>query len=246
MSDTTSTEVEVETPEHVQSAIEKLRNGEITSVKDVAKALVAPNRALVTSTTFEPKVPRNIALDNAEVEAVKKLPEVYGAVVPTERRMLEQIEIDALVEEREVLTKIEKAIAARKDDIRLTILNHADVEYESSEDVDHETDDVSQDGEGHYIRPASYNSEAHSKRFSVETRAGSISITPQAIKALSEDPESDFTHDDYLKSTTQVRQFDEHKFMLLLKQRPELMTALAPAVSESPGGVSVYLRNQKK
>lgn len=86
-------------------------------LRDEAPAPVEPPR-------IEATAPVRIT---AELRAaLRKLPEVFGSVVPTEPRRLEQAEVDRLTEERDVIAQVITALGKRDKDIDEAVRHHMD------------------------------------------------------------------------------------------------------------------------
>jgi hypothetical protein len=65
------------------------------------------------------------------------------------------------------------------------------------------------------------------------------------LKALADDPECELLdHDDWLAVTRQTRVFDEAKASLVLRDKPELLRALAAATV--PGAANTVINQRKK
>lgn len=223
------------TPTH-HDLRKKVASGEISVYKDVLQRLTGPSRVPVPEHV---PLPREITED--ERAAIKALPEVFGSVTPTERRALTKDEASALLDERGVLKTVEDLISDRKAAIRTAVLNHHDVLTESERE---DTSEIPREKDGHYAVKRRVH--VGGQDFSVEPRAGSATLDPEALRALAEDPEvEDFTHDDYLAMTSPTRVFDEHKAMLLIKKRPDLLDHLAALVEPGTPSVSVQPRKCK-
>lgn len=228
--ETTTASTDIDTL--VTAAIEQVERGDI-ALKDLLKALSPEAEAQPVPS----EVPLPAEITDEEHVALDRVGEVYGSVVPAERRMLEPAEVHTLVEERLTLDTIEKMSKRRKEDIRTIIFNHLDVEVEES-GIDLE---APRDKRGHYVVEGQVIGQSDTpKKFKREVRESSPSISESALKALSEDPDvPDFTHEDYLAMTTQTRVVDENKIMLALKNKPELIHAISKAVT--PGGKTAAL-----
>jgi hypothetical protein len=220
------------------TAASKVADGSIVKVADLLTTL-----APVSARTQRPaKLPVPAAIKDEERRALARLPEVFGRVVPTERRMLTPAEGDALVEEKGVLDTIKKMVETRMASIRTAVFNHLDVEAERVDGFDPET--APYDKDGHYVLPGTLTvtTEA-SSTFKRETRGSAPSIGEADLKALADDPDHpEFTHADYLAMTEQTRVFDEHRFMLHLKKRPELLGAIRAAAKPGSKTAALTLR----
>lgn len=225
----------------------KVGEGEIVEWAKLATALAPAPVALPEPS----KVALPVALSDEVTEALAKLPEVYGEVVPDTKRKLEDAEVDSLLVERATLKSVEKAIKARVDDISLIVLNHSDVSYSVDGDADGGETMLGADGlplrnkDGHVIRKVALHGgdPAITTKFSVEARKGSPSIDLAKLKAISEDADADyFTHEDWLAMTSQTRVFDENKAMIQLRKNPKLLRAVAEATKTATPSVAVYQR----
>lgn len=238
MSETTpSTAVE---PVIDPKILDKVRTGSI-AYTDLVKAVAPPPIKPPVASLIPPAI-----ITPAQRDALKKLPDVFGSVVPEERRRLEVSEITKILEERGVLKIVEKLIESRVEDIRLTALNHSDVYVENTMKPD-EIEELPRDKDGHYALKHKVMGDGDADEcISFEPSAGTSSCTAAALKALSEDPEyGDFTHADYLAMTEQVRVFDDHKAMLLLKKRPELVKVIRDATTTGSPSITVTPRKAK-
>lgn len=223
-----------------------LREGTVAKIDTIFDA-VAPK----PTSPEVAKVPMPVAISDEERQALERLPEVIGAVVPTERRVLTDDEPDLLLSEREVLKVIEGLVKRRLSDISLTVLNH------SSSEVDLGATDgvmLDQDGkpllnkEGQVVRKVKVLPQDSSIKscFSVETRGGTPTFDLAQFEKDCDDPEvEDLTHQDYLDNTTQVRVFDENKVMINLRKNPDLLDSIARYVKAPVPTVAVYVRTAK-
>ncbi len=229
-------------PVKVQS---RLREGQIVKMSDLLKEVAkpaAPDEVKITP------VPLPTAITPDEKAALERLMDVYGSVVPSERRRLEPAEVSKALVERGVLKTVEAMVGRRISDLNHIVLNHSDVEVDEGE-----TDGLltAPDGtpfrnkDGHYIRKAKLPGDDPeiTTQFSLETRNGSATLSAAALKEIADDPEKPwFTHEDYLAFTRQERVFDENKAMLVLRTRPELLRAIQEATTTSQPSVAVYER----
>lgn len=233
----------------VPSAItQAVSNGAIVSMGDLVAALAPPPAISKVGA-----VPLPAVVSEDEKVALERLPEVYGSVVPTERRELEPTEITSLIGERGVLKTVESLVKRRLDDISLTVLNHNDVDFEEDPS---QTEGVllGPDGKpfitakGHVVRKARFRGDDPSLAtlFSVETRKGSPSVSPSKFQELADDPAwENASHQDYLACTRQERVWDENKAMIHLRANPHLLVTLREAMTTSSPSVSVYERANK-
>jgi hypothetical protein len=212
----------------VKSAIEKITSGAIT-YDALLDFLAKP--APVPAPPAQPPLPAQITAK--EREALDRLDEVYGKVVPTGVRLLEPTEVTQLLDERSVLKTIIEMAAKRVDDgIRTTVLNHNDEQLRTDNDEETVADfDVSKDG--HYVVAGKVRGDGSAtEQFSVERQNGSVSLSVPALKALADDPEIDwFTHQDFLAMTEQTRVYSPERAMIQLKKKPGLVRAIHEATT---------------
>lgn len=257
MSTTTAdpTETEAEAPSNelarVQAAIAKVSQGTI-SFTELLK-LVAPPPTLPTPPAAPPEVP---AITAAQREALDRVMDVFGVVVPDERRALTVPEIASLVQERMVLDSIATLATKRKDGIRTTVCNHLDVQIEEearrAAEAGEPYEMPPRDEKGHYVRDGEARAPGEPQKFSRETKSGGIEVSAEKLKLLADDPNVhqalldavsvDFTHDDYLAMTRPVRVLDEAKVMIHLRDNPGLIHAIAAATTANPRTASLCMR----
>lgn len=219
----------------VSQAIEKIRNGDVDL--DAVLNLVA-SPAVTPAGTIEYRVAE---ITPAQRTALTLIPEVFGRVNPTEPRSLTPDEIQTIFEERDVVDTVAKMAADRKDQIRDIVCFHLDREAEEAESVG----DAPKDARGHYVLAGRHNVPGTGKAFSREVRQGKATIDLDLLKAQVDDPEVNFSHDDWLACTTQVRVLDENKVMLRLRENPDLMEAIAKATVRGPATASLFVRKAK-
>lgn len=222
----------------LDDAVQKLQHGTI-KFEDLVK-LVAPSAVPPTIPEVLP-VPAQIT--KVQKDALERLSEVYGAVVPLERRELEPKEVTLLVDEHNVLGSIAKMAEERRAGIRTTVLNHNDVATEAAQ-PEEMIPTIERDKDGHYIIASKIEGEpGTSEVFSCEPRKGTVKLDPAALKALADDPDVDwFSHEDFLKMTEQVRIFSEERAFLLLKKKPNLVRAIREATVTGNASISLNLR----
>lgn len=229
----------------LKTAMEQIRSNKPVKIADLLSTLVEAERP-----AFPARVALPVQITPKQKAALDRLPDLFGKVVPMERRLLEAPEVDGLLDERDVLNEIKKMVEDRiSDGIRLTVLNHHDVEVEETVPED-ERAQLWRDKDGHYIPTQTTQvkgSSAHEQAFSVEPRSGSTTIDLKKLLAqvANPDAETEFSHADFLAMTTQTRVFDEAKAMLVLRKKPELLTVLRAAATKGAPSVAVQPRKAK-
>lgn len=242
---------EAQALERVHTAIAKVTSGETINFGDLLK-LIAPEPVEPPPPAAPPAVP---AITEAQRAALTKVVEVFGGVVPETRRTLTTPEVARLIEERLTLDEIENLAKKRKEGIRTTVCNHLDVKVEeeaAEARAAGETVELPQRAaDGHYIKAGKVGAPGQPQQFSRETRSGSVSVDPDLLRALADDPALQqaladagvtFTHDDYLAMTRPVRVIDEARVMLHLRQHPSLVHALKLATKTGQPSAAVSMR----
>lgn len=235
----------------VQAALAKVSTGAI-SYTDLIK-LIAPPPTMPVPPAEAPEVP---AITDEQRAALDRVLEVFGVVVPDERRALTVPEIGSLVQERMTLDRIENLAKKRKEGIRTTVCNHLDVQIEEearrAAEAGEPYEMPPRDEKGHYVADGKARAPGQPQQFSRETKSGGVSVDPEALRLLADEPNIhqslldavgvDFTHDDYLAMTSPRRVLDENKVMLHLRTKPQLIHAIAAATTAAPRTASLCLR----
>lgn len=221
----------------VAAAIDQINRGNIT-LADVLNILAPTPEA---DEVVKGQIPLPQIITEEQEAALKKVVDVFGKVVPQERRILAPEEVSALVEEKETLDTLIKMAKSRLDNgIKVAIHNHLDVVAEEQG----LTKDATRNGDGHWnVNGEVFGDEGVSKKFTREVRVSSPSVTLADLEALVDDEDVDFTHEDLLAITTQTRVMDDNKLMLYLKKKPSLVMALSKAVRPGKATASINLRN---
>lgn len=241
-----------------------LREGSKT-LAQVAETLLEPVPDHVPSKEVAPfpDVPQTKVLTEKEKEALLALPTVFGKVVVETRRSLQEQEIAAVAQERDVLKTIVSVLAGREAVVNEYIRHHVDVDAEErgvavradvirGEKVIVEA--TPRDADGHYILASKGNpTRVHipntNEDFSLEYRAGragSVTIDSHALLDLYEAGE--ITREQYLALTVERRVFDEAKATAAVIKDESLLEVIAKIsrrTGETKPGTSLYVRKAK-
>lgn len=222
--------------EIVRLVAARLNDGSISF--DALLKAVAPKEPLPEAAKPVPSV---AVITHAQRAAIGRLNEVFGKVVPTAARKLQPAEVSDLVEEKRVLDQLKKLVEDRHEGMRTTVFNHLDIEAEEGG----LTRRARLDKRGHFVLPGeALAAPGTGQKFTREVREGTIHLNHDTLKGLVDRPDLDFTHEDYLAMTTQVRDVDEHKIMLALKKKPSLINVIAEATERGAPVASLYLRKE--
>lgn len=213
-------------------------DGSTVSLDDIIAILAPAEQSLPVPA--KPALPTKIT--DGQQEAIDKLDEVYGKVVPTEVRKLEVEEVGKLLDERSVLAQIAAMAKTRLDGIRITVLNHSD---ETLRELltDEQLAELLTEKEGHFIPkettsvPGPAGSETE---FTVVPVKGSSNFNTAEFEARAKGEEDDRVDwKEYLSCTTQVRVFDGSKAIIAARKNPELLKVFADCTTTSTGSVQV-------
>jgi hypothetical protein len=201
------------------------------SLNVLLKALRAPERA----PEHEGPIPLPAVITEAQREALGRLMEVFGQVVPATRRELATPEITALIKERMVLDEIANMVTARKEGLRTTVFNHLDVGVDA--------DEVQVDDKGHFVVAGEARGDGVPKRFTREVRTSAPELSVDRLQVMADDPECDLlTRQDFFAMTEQRRVVSEPRVMLALQRNPKLLRAIAEATDPGRSTGSLYMR----
>jgi len=230
---------------HINTSVQPILSDEVRAIIE-SGSLTEVLTAIENTKTAEvvvasPSVPT--AITESQRTAIDALPSVYGKVVPTEKRMLQAVEVKALADEREALDELEKMVKVRREAIRTTVVNHMDEAlFSCLSDSEREALDL--DAEGHVLTAQRLAIPDEAKTFSWEMRETAASLDAEALAAL--DAEGHIDHDLYLSMTSQVRVIDEMKVMAALQTQPrETLDAIALATKPGKRTGALYIRKAK-
>lgn len=214
------------------------------TLKAVATALLDDNPSTGAEKALKP--PKRVELTDTVVHALKKLPEVFGQVQPTEVRMLTDEESTALWEERKAINDILTALTTRKDAITDAVHNHMDLRAQAEGLVKRTTE---RDANGHVLLASKGNPErlaiqGTNEEWSREYVSGSVTIAAEQLPEMVE--QGELPREVYLSMTRAVRVFDEGRAFNAMAKDPTLLGVLKKITKRGPARLSLYVRKQKK
>lgn len=219
------------------------------SLKEIAAAITEEpplHDPLMTGGVMPfPPMPDPVVLDEAAVEALRALPEVFGKTNITERRAMTPEENAAVHREMEVVKAVLAVMGNREDALKEYVRTSLDVAAEEAGLADPEKSP--RDANGHYVLGAKGKPErlpipGTNKAWSREMRGGSTSIDSARLKELYE--AEAITKEEYYAFTKEVRVFDEEKAHKAIFKNPSLLGLLTRITKR--GGVSSALFTRKK
>ncbi len=179
------------------------------SVVDVPPSLPVPRRRLTAD----------------QIDAMQRLPDLFARVVPDRPRLLATSEVSQLREEVACLKHIAKMAKERTDDVRTTVLNHANRLAEE----DGTFGDALKEKDGHAVLSRDVMDDS-GKGFKLVATKPTGHLSELSLKALELDASvPEFTHQDYLAMTRPERVLDDHLAMVHLRKRPDLVEVLTRA-----------------
>jgi hypothetical protein len=255
MSESTSTEVQP----YIERGKIALRKADAT-MKDLVLAVT--DELPISNYVFDipfPAVAPVRTITEAQTEALKVLPEVFGKVQPGTRRTLKPEEITTLFKEREVLKTIGDLLDGREEDIKTIVRHHMDVDAEErgvavpKSQVDPATGQVivqatERDQNGHYVlcapkKPERLNVPGTDQAWSREYRTGGVN-DDQGERLLALYEAGDITREDYLAFTREVRVYDPAKAMESIKKNPERLALLRKISQRTGVSTALFVRKQ--
>lgn len=226
-------------------SLAKVAVRENKTIKEVSQILATDIET--PQVTDFPAVPEALSITPEFVEALKRLPEVFGAVMPAERRALNDAEVELLFAERETLRAVLDLLNSRDADIKSTVRHHIDVEAEQNGLATPDT--TPRDNAGHYLlaapqQPVRVDIPNTNQAWSSEYREGAVSIDEALLKEMADNGEID--REDYLAFTREVRVFDETKALKALADKPERLQILKAITKRSRATTALFVRKSKK
>ncbi|MGW1436892.1 hypothetical protein ACWD7M_16775 [Streptomyces griseus] len=180
---------------------------------------------------------------------IAELPSVFNRVDPKNRRSLNKTELAKLLEEKERIDAVEKAVKKRKDRIHAIISDHFDCVAERRKAVSATT---LKDESGHYLiaskgNPETATIEGQAKYFTRERASDTTDFSIDKLIALRDAGE--ISQADFLAVTRPVRrrEIDEDKLrkMLLSKRlRSRAQAIISKIGTPKRGRLSIHLRGK--
>lgn len=175
--------------------------------------------------------------------ALRRLPEVFGSVVPTEPRRLEQVEVDRLTEERDVINQVITALGKRDKDIDESMRHHMDA-Y-APQDAPVITTGVARGhrllaSEGHPFEiPVTGMTDAWQQRRVAGKAELSIGLLADLLAAGS------ITTAEFNALTIPVRELDEAKIRVATRKSPARFLSILRAITTRKGDTAQLVPPKK-
>jgi hypothetical protein len=152
----------------------------VSSGKTSLLDLLATTGKVVDTTQRDLKPPTVPSLTEEELEAIKRLPEVFNRIVVTTVRKLTDSEARAIVVERDTIDLVLKALTPRKEKaIRETIANHLDLLIPTEE-----RKALPRDKAGHVAKKQDVAIEGTGKKMQRSVSGGKPNLTIDHIERL--------------------------------------------------------------
>ncbi len=177
--------------------------------------------------TLSEAPPKPLPITDAQRKALRRIPEIYGAVSPEKNRMLTSEEAQRVVEERDTIDVILGLLKSRKDDsIREILANHLDhvLAAEKGDDVQ----GLPIDKKGHYQVKQEHSVLGSGKKIQKTVSSPSPTLSMAAVEQAHEDGLLD--RKTYLAITRLPevpRVLDEDGLTKAVKKDPSLLFTLA-------------------
>lgn len=227
-------------PADTAKAVIKALGDKNVSVADIVAMLDEGSMVEAPEPPKRSLVPPTIT--DEQREALKRLPELYGRVVPEEPRLLEPAELTMIVQERQTIATLLDLLEPRKaDTIRETLACHLDLLLEADPEVD--TSTLPRDKKGHYAVASEVSVEGTGLKVKRVPTGGKPFMSDADIQAA--DMSGDLDHKDYLAITSKPvvapprRRFDEEKARAAIKKDPALLFRLASLTHKGEYGTTI-------
>lgn len=179
-----------------------------------------------------PAAAEEVTITDELREALRQLPEVFGGVVPTEPRKLEQAELARITRERDAIARVVTALGKRDKSIDETVRNHVDA-VAREQGI---TEPVISEGvaKGHVLAAQK------GVPFSVAVPGFEDGWQQRLVKGRSEMrlallndlyATGTITRAEYLAVTTEVRVIDEDKVRKMVRKAPIRFLAIVRAAT---------------
>lgn len=206
-------------------------------------------RIASTSVVRVPKKPPVVPeITEQHIEALRRLPDLYGKVVPKSDRPLTAKELAAIVEERQTIDLVLKLLGARKDDsIRETLANHLDHLYYKA----HPGEEPPTDPKGHVAVKGAPENEVLVKgttyKVARSVSGGKRALTYNDVVALKE--QGTISQEQFDAITREVpapptpRMLDEEGLVNAMKGDPMLAYTLAQAARTTDVNTAITVKD---
>lgn len=229
MTTTPSTEIVPVSPQAKAEVVAALRAGQ--TVEEILARITAP---APTSTDVQPTVPTAVALKPAQIEALDRLPVVYGQVRVTEPRELSPLEREALLAERDQIDAL-LGLAKRKEVIREYLATDLDrVAERTGAAVPGETP---RDKAGHYLLDGEVPVPGTGRKITRTLNRAKVGVSNDRLLAAYEADR--LTRAQFLAVTREVRVYDPAKAQVAVVSDPGLLHLLAEHATVTAPPVAV-------
>lgn len=170
------------------------------------------------------KPPVRTALSESQQKALVRLPEVYGSVIPIERRRLTPHEVTLLLEERAVIDELAKLAEGRKEAIRATASIDMDIKA-AEEGI---SAGKLYDKRGHLILGGVSVSEDGQRAFVRRVKNKAPVMDASILETM--EKAGTLPRKVWLAVTREQRVFDSNLFMAYLGKHPEDLETFRQAI----------------
>jgi hypothetical protein len=199
--------------------------------------------AVPPQVTPQPKVTEPVKITPELKAALKRLPEVFGSVAPTEARKLEAAEVRRLTDERTVLNQVITALGSRDKDIDEAIRSHMDAL--AAEDAPVIAEGVAKghrllasEGDPFEVPVEGYEDawQQRKVRGKAEMSLGLLTDLLVAEK---------ITREEFMSLTAQVRVLDEDRIKKAVRRNPARILSVLKAITLRKGDTAQLVPPKK-
>jgi hypothetical protein len=206
------------------------------TLADLFQTVLSPKTSVVSKS---PPVPQKLSED--VLDAIARLPEVFGKTIVTVDRALTNKELATIVEERQVIDKVMSVLKTRKDDsIREVLANHMDAKIPEDQ-----REGMRTDAKGHFAPWETQEVEVEGTDMKVQRYAsgGKPNLTIQAVEDLHEEGLIDRpTYLTITKKPDLPRVLDEDGLHKAIQKNPGLFFLLATKAEAAPPTTTIKVQ----
>lgn len=227
--------------------IARVESGEQINVADLANLLATPDRVFPSDGAL-PKAADKIKVTDKLKASLKRLPQVFGKVQPTEPRILEAAELVELTDEAVTIQSLSADLGKRLKAVKETIRNHMDAVAEKNGDAAGAARVADGEAQGHFLlgRPETpYKVEVEGYEDAWQQRYVKGASAPSFEKLLELFEQGKIDRAEFLAFSRSVRVLDLNKAAEHIRRYPGRGLEILGAIT-TKGAPSASLYAPKK
>lgn len=221
--------------------LQELLAGTSTTLADVLNAIVAQQPTTREERRALPPIPTFSPEQKKALSTIAKRAEAFD--FPTQSRILTEDERKNAIEIFVQLKTAAKALGNLEDAFKATFHGHLDIELEAAK----RAKGVDQDQRGNYVADGDITAPGLAEKVARETRGGgAAALTLADLQSLvANEAAPEWTHEEFLATTDQVRVVSTTKIMDRVKKNPKLLDGLKKVARLTPKTTQLAVRPVK-